>query len=85
MKWYSVHKYRPPSSGYCLIRTENGHFYAAEWRDNTEDIKGDTSGHTCGWMIDTLCEEHTDAPAHVSVGGVTHFCVPEPVPVETER
>lgn len=78
MQWYSVKKYRPPADGYCLVRTEHGAFYSAEWRGGCEDTHADNS---CGWMMDTL-SENSSAPSYVEIFGVTHFCIPAPVPLE---
>lgn len=78
MKWYSIKKYRPPARGYCLVRTEHGSFYSAEWRDGSEDLHADNS---CGWMMESLSEDH-GCPDYIEIFGVTHFCIPEPVEIE---
>lgn len=78
MKWYCVKKYRPPADGYCLVRTEHGSFYSAEWRGGSDDMHANNS---CGWMMDTLSEDH-GCPSYIEIFGVTHFCIPEPVEVE---
>lgn len=77
MKWYSVRKYRPHQDGYCLVRTQHGSLYTAEWSNGCEDSGAD---YSCGWMMLTLCEEY-GAPSLVQLYGITHFCIPEPVPL----
>lgn len=82
MKWYSIKKYRPPQDGYCLIRTEHGSFYSAEWRGGSDDTDSD---YSCGWMMDTLCDsltEEVNCSWYVEIFGVTHFLIPSPVEVE---
>lgn len=78
MKWFSVKKYRAPSDGYYFIRTENGAFYSAEWRNGNNDEAADYSR---GWMMDTLAEEY-GSPSAIEIFGVTHFCIPDPVEIE---
>lgn len=77
MKWYSVKKYRAFQDGYCLIRTENGSCYVAEWRDSREDSCADYSR---GWMMDTLSEEY-GGPCSIEIFCVSHFCIPDPVEI----
>ena len=81
MKWYSVKHYRPPANGYCLVRTENGAFYTAEWRNGDSDDPTNEDQYSSGWMMDTMCEEYS-APESIDIYGVTHFCIPEPVEKE---
>ncbi len=78
MKWYSVKEYRAPAEGYCFVRTEHGTFYSAEWRNGSEDSSAD---YSCGWMMDTLGED-LGAPEYIELFGVTHFCIPDPIPIE---
>ena len=81
MKWYSINKYRPPAEGFCLVRTEWGTFYSAEYRNGNEDSN---ANYSHGWMMATLCEEF-GAPVHIELFGITHFCIPEPVEIENEN
>ena len=79
MKWYSVKKYRPYRNGYCLVRTDEGYIYCAEWKNGDSGYDDDLSG----WMIRTLCEGIAEGvPAFVEIGNVTHFLIPEPVEIE---
>ncbi len=80
MKWYSIKTHRPPASGYCLIRTEHGSFYCAEWRGGSDDRHCDASH---GWMIDTLCEE-SECEQYKEIFGVTHFSIPDAVEIFKE-
>lgn len=80
MKWYSVKKYRPPAQGFCLIRTQNGVFFTAEWRGGSSDCEGITQ-YNSGWCMDTLCEEF-DAPPYIEIFGVTHFAIIDPIEIE---
>lgn len=81
MKWYSIKQYRAPADGYCLIRTEHGSFYCAEWRGGSNDEDADSS---CGWMMNTLSEGH-GGPSYIEIFGVTHFCIPDPIPKSVEE
>lgn len=80
MKWYSVKKYRPTSSGYCFVRTIYGAIYSAEWRGGSDDGGAD---YSCGWMMSTLAED-LGAPEYVEIFGVTNFCIPDPVEIDDE-
>lgn len=81
MKWHSVKEFRPPQHGTCLVRTENGTFYCAEWRGGCSDVPDDNSQYTHGWMMDTLCEEY-DSPSYIELYGITHFCIPDAIEIE---
>ena len=90
MQWYSVKKYRPYSDGTCLVRTENGDVYAAEWRGSSCDMGHleNEAVYSYGWMMETLCEDSTcdtkgcEVPSSVEIFGVTHFLIPAPVTIE---
>lgn len=79
MKWYSVKKYRPPYSGYCLIRTSHGDFHCAEWKIGHKDID-DNSQYSEGWLVRTFAEPY-DGPEFQEVLEVTHFAIIEPVEI----
>jgi hypothetical protein len=68
MKWYSVKNYRPPMEVICLIFTENNYFYLGRLIDN-EDFSI--------WATDSECDECGSQV--MTVAGVTHFCILEPV------
>ena len=72
MKWYSVKKFSPPISTYCLIFTENNYTYVARLESkNTPNI----------WIHDYHCEKCENS-AYEKIFGITHFAIIEPVEIE---
>jgi len=72
MKWYSIKKYRPPISTYCLIFTENNY---------TEVARLESKENPNIWIKDYDCGKCQES-AYEKIYGVSHFCIPDPVEIE---
>lgn len=75
MKWFSLKKYSPPISTYCLIFTENNYSYVARLESKDDP---DT------WIHDYHCHECQNC-SYEKIYGVTHFCIIEPVKKENKK
>jgi hypothetical protein len=71
MKWYSIKKFSPPISTYCLIFTENKYSYVA--RLESSDLTT--------WIHDYHCEDCENSNWE-KIYGVTHFCIIEPIELD---
>lgn len=74
MKWYSVKKYMPPMHTDCLVFTENNYYYVARLIDSSD---------YAAWVADYECEEHGSYTQELC--GITHFCIPDPIEIESEE
>ena len=81
MKWYSIKTHRPPYDTQCLIRRENTMVYEiAIFLGCNSDVDIDYSKNWYSHEYSKKCE--TDSRLHID--GVTHFCIPDPIEIESQ-
>lgn len=81
MKWYSIKEYTPLCDTDCLIMTVYGCIEVAEFIGDLEDPDVNLSV----WIKAKGCYNVNTEEPFDEIHGVTHFCIPEPVPRELEN
>ena len=82
MKWYSVKTNRPPFDTHCLVRSEYTMGYKIATFGGCADEKYiDYSKSWYSYEYCKICND--DFQSHIE--GVTHFCIPDPVEIESKH